>query len=79
MGEPAKRCATYEDLLAVPNHLVAELINGTLITNPRPTARHARASSSLGGELYGPFDRGKGGPGGWSFWMSPSSISTATS
>jgi Uma2 family endonuclease len=65
MGDPAKRRATYEDLLAVPEHLVAELINGALITNPRPAARHARASSSLGGELYGPFDRGKGGPGGW--------------
>lgn len=65
MGDPAKRPATYEDLLAVPEHLVAELINGALIANPRPAARHARAASSLGGELYGPFDRGKGGPGGW--------------
>lgn len=65
MGDPAKRRATYEDLVAVPAHLVAELINGALITNPRPASRHARASSSLGGELYGPFDRGKGGPGGW--------------
>ena len=65
MGDPAKRRATYEDLLAVPEHLVAEIINGTLVTMPRPASRHARASSSLGGELYGPFDRGKGGPGGW--------------
>ncbi|MGH7284506.1 MAG: Uma2 family endonuclease, partial [Polyangiaceae bacterium] len=65
MGDPAKRRATYEDLLAVPKHLVAEIIHGTLITTPRPASRHARASSSLGGELYGPFDRGKGGPGGW--------------
>ena len=65
MGDPAKRRATYEDLVAVPAHLVAELINGALVTNPRPASRHARASSSLGGELYGPFDRGKGGPGGW--------------
>jgi Uma2 family endonuclease len=65
MGEPAKRRATYEDLLAVPKHLVAEIINGTLVTQPRPASRHARAASSLGGELYGPFDRGRGGPGGW--------------
>jgi Uma2 family endonuclease len=57
--------ATYEELLAVPKHLVAEIINGTLVTQPRPASRHARAASSLGGELYGPFDRGKGGPGGW--------------
>jgi Uma2 family endonuclease len=65
MGEPAKRRATYDDLLAVPKHLVAEIINGNLVTQPRPASRHARAASWLGGELHGPFDRGKGGPGGW--------------
>ncbi len=65
MGDPAKRRATYEDLLAVPAHLVAELINGVLITNPRPASRHALASSMLGVELGGAFHRGKGGPGGW--------------
>ncbi len=65
MGDPAKRRATYEDLLAVPEHLVAEILDGTLVTMPRPSAIHARASSRLGAELDGPFDRGKGGPGGW--------------
>jgi Uma2 family endonuclease len=65
MGDPAKRGATYEDLLAVPDHIVAELINGALITSPRPASRHALASSVLGSELTGPFHRGKGGPGGW--------------
>ena len=65
MGDPAKRRATYEDLRAVPENLVAEIIDGTLITMPRPASLHARASSRLGAELDGPFDRGKGGPGGW--------------
>jgi len=65
MGDPAKRRATYEDLLAVPEHVVAEIIDGSLRTHPRPASRHALASSSLGGELHGPFTRGKGGPGGW--------------
>jgi Uma2 family endonuclease len=65
MGEPAKRRATYEDLLAVPGHLVAEILSGVLITQPRPASLHARASSRLGVDLGGPFDRGKGGPGGW--------------
>ncbi len=65
MGDPAKRRATYDDLLAVPEHLVVEIIHGTLIALPRPAARHAWASSSLGGELHGPFMRGRGGPGGW--------------
>jgi Uma2 family endonuclease len=65
MGDPAKRRATYEDLLAVPKHLVAEIIHGALITHPRPASPHARAASRLGAELDRPFDRGKGGPGGW--------------
>jgi Uma2 family endonuclease len=65
MGAPAKRRATYEDLRAVPEHLVAEIIEGVLITHPRPAILHARAASRLGGTLDGPFDRGKGGPGGW--------------
>lgn len=70
MADPAPRPAipqpaTYEDLLAVPPHFVAELIGGRLITHPRPAPRHARASSSLGGALDGPFDKGHGGPGGW--------------
>jgi Uma2 family endonuclease len=65
MGDPAKRRATYEDVLAAPPHVVAEVIRGVLHTHPRPAVPHARASSRLGGELSGPFDRGKGGPGGW--------------
>ena len=65
MAAPAARRATYEDLVGVPSHLVAELIQGQLITSPRPAPQHARAASSLGGELHGPFDRGRGGPGGW--------------
>ncbi len=65
MGEPAKRRATYDDLLAVPAHLVAEILDGELVTQPRPASPHTRAASRLGAELDGPFDRGKGGPGGW--------------
>jgi Uma2 family endonuclease len=52
-------------LLAAPEHVVAEIINGELVTSPRPASLHALAASSLGGELYGPFQRGRGGPGGW--------------
>jgi Uma2 family endonuclease len=65
MSVPARRRATYEDLLAVPAHLVAELVDGELHTTPRPAPRHAIASSRLGSDLGGPFDRGRGGPGGW--------------
>lgn len=60
-----KRQSVYEAFLAVPPHRVAEIIHGELRTFPRPASRHARAASRLGNELGGPFDKGKGGPGGW--------------
>jgi Uma2 family endonuclease len=59
------RRATYDDLLQVPDHQVAEIVDGDLYASPRPAPRHARASSVLGGELGGPYDIGRGGPGGW--------------
>jgi Uma2 family endonuclease len=60
-----RRAATYEDLKEVPPHAVAEIVDGELYASPRPGAPHARTSSRLGGALDGPFDRGRGGPGGW--------------
>jgi len=65
MTELALRHATYEDLLKVPDNLVAELIDGELYTSPRPGRDHARTSSVLGARLTPPFDIGDGGPGGW--------------
>ena len=65
MGEPAKRRATYEDVLNAPSHKVAEIIDGELILSPRPAAPHAAATTALGEELGPPFKRGRGGPGGW--------------
>ncbi len=65
MSLAAKRGATYDDVLAAPENAVAEVLFGVLHTHPRPAARHTRASSRLGTELGGPFDRGRGGPGGW--------------
>jgi Uma2 family endonuclease len=65
MGNPAKRAATYEDVLRAPPHKVAEIIDGEMILRPRPAAPHAAAASALGEELGPPFKRGRGGPGGW--------------
>ncbi|HVT03779.1 MAG TPA: Uma2 family endonuclease [Thermoanaerobaculia bacterium] len=65
MTEIAARPATYEDLLKVPDHLVAEIIDGELYTSPRPASPHARASSVLGGVLVNTYDLGTSGPGGW--------------
>ncbi|MGH7965864.1 MAG: Uma2 family endonuclease [Candidatus Binatia bacterium] len=65
--EPARRRATYEDLLQVPDLFIAEIIDGELITSPRPASPHARAVSIIGRDID-PFDRSPGrpgGPGGW--------------
>ncbi len=45
--ERERRPATYEDLLKVPDNLVAEILDGELYASPRPTPRHADASSEL--------------------------------
>jgi Uma2 family endonuclease len=68
-----KRRATYEDLMQVPDHLVAEIIDGELVTSPRPAIPHARATSVIGQDL-GPMDRKPGdprGPGGWWILFEP--------
>jgi Uma2 family endonuclease len=49
----------------VPEHLVAEILDGELHTHPRPAPRHALAFSNLTGALIEPFGKGRGGPGGW--------------
>ncbi len=61
----AERLARYEDLFDLPENMVGEIIDGQLHTHPRPAPGHARASSGLGSDLGQPFDRGRGGPGGW--------------
>ena len=63
--------ATYQDVLDAPAHQVAEIINGTLHTHPRPAPTHGEASSNLGFELGPPFGRGRGGPGGWRIHFEP--------
>ena len=67
----ARRRATEDDLLAVPEHLVGELIDGELIVSPRPAIPHSLAASVLGSDLNGPFHRGRGGPGGWWIFFEP--------
>lgn len=71
MVQAARKRATYEDVLATPAHVVAEVLSGVLHTHPRPATAHAVAQGELYGELRGPFQRGKGGPGGWVFLLEP--------
>lgn len=52
MADPAIRRATYEDIIALPEHVTGE------------TGPHTFVASALGGDLVGLFGR-RGGPGGW--------------
>ena len=63
--ERPERRATYQDVIDAPAHRVAEVVEGTLYTHPRPAMPHALASSALGAKIGDPFNFGKGGPGGW--------------
>lgn len=65
MSETAKQAASYADILNLPEHLVGEILAGQLHTHPRPGPKHAIAYSGLGGNLWNPYQYGKGGPGGW--------------
>jgi Uma2 family endonuclease len=71
MQDIPKRRATYAELEAVPPHLVAEIIGGELVTHPRPAPRQASTAAALTDELVGPFQKGRGGPGGWVFMIEP--------
>jgi Uma2 family endonuclease len=65
MRLPSDRPATFKDLESVPEGKNGEIIDGTLYVSPRPAPVHVIASSALGSELGGPFQVGRGGPGGW--------------
>ena len=72
MMEPASQTSNlYGQLSALPENLVGEIVNGRLHTRPRPSGPHAVAESSLGDELIGPYQKGKGGPGGWWIIIEP--------
>ena len=66
-NDPAVEAA----FLAVPDDMIAEILDGELYTQPRPARRHTKVASELGVELGPPFSRGKGGPGGWIIRFEP--------
>lgn len=65
--DPARRIATYEDLLALPEGVRAEILGGEIVTEPAPLPEHSRLQGALRRFVGGPFDDddGHGGPGGW--------------
>lgn len=63
----ARKLASYEDLLALPEDVRAEVIRGAIEVAPAPLPRHAKVQGALRGFIGKPFDDddGAGGPGGW--------------
>lgn len=61
----------YEQLLALPERLTGEIIDGELFAHPRPAGRHINAEMGLGANLRLPFQSGRGGPGGWWILVEP--------
>jgi len=71
MPDTVRKPATYADLEAVPEHLVAEILFGNLVTHPRPTRRHGGAASAVGATVVSAYQFGVRGPGGWIFVDEP--------
>lgn len=65
MTQPALHPARYEDLFDLPENVIGQIIQGQLIALPRPTPRHALVTSEIGMSIGNPFQKGRGGPGGW--------------
>ena len=66
MGNPADRVATYVDLRDVPDNMVGEILNGELVTHPRPAPRHSHTASAIGAFIFSSFNHKQNkGDGGW--------------
>ncbi len=73
MGGARRKPVTYDDLVRVPEHLVAEIVGGELFTSPRPTAPHALATTGIVQDLSD-FHGTPGDPtrrGGWWILFEP--------
>jgi Uma2 family endonuclease len=67
VSAPSRKLATYADLIARPGDQRAEIIGGDIIVQPSPTPAHQSTIGEIYAELRSPFQRGRGGPGGW--WL----------
>jgi Uma2 family endonuclease len=71
MASLARKPATYEDLLKLPDDKIGEIVDGELSASPRPAGRHASCAFTLSTEIGPPFQAKRGGPGGWLFMFEP--------
>lgn len=60
-----KKPAAYDDIRALPETMVGELIGGELIASPLLSPAQSIVVGALLGELLKPFQCSIGGPGGW--------------
>ncbi|MEW6168133.1 MAG: Uma2 family endonuclease [Pseudomonadota bacterium] len=67
----ARQPATQADLARLPEHLVGEIIDGELHSQPRPSGPHGVTEAELMTDLGSAFGRGRGGPGGWWILIEP--------
>jgi hypothetical protein len=67
----SKHPATYRDVLDQPEHMVAEIVAGTLYLSPLPPPRGALAKSGLGARLGVAQEKDAGQGGGWWVTVSP--------
>lgn len=66
MGKTLAR-SVYDEWLALGEGVRAEIVEGRIVTMPRPTPAHASIARAVCRFVGGPFhdDDGYGGPGGW--------------
>lgn len=57
MAERARARATYQDVLAAPERMIAEIIDGDLHTSPRLSPLHAHAKTAIGSTVFSAFSR----------------------
>jgi len=71
MSQETAKKATYADLCDLPDNVVGEIVDGDLVATPRPSYRHGNVAAGLVDEIRSPFQRGRGGPGGWWILVEP--------
>jgi Uma2 family endonuclease len=71
MTDPARRRATYQDVLDAPDDKIAEIVHGELYLSSRPRFKHSSVAASLTVELGARFQHGRGEPGGWVLLFEP--------
>ena len=71
LGNHPPARATYQDVLDAPPHMVAEILEGKLYMNPRPTLKHGSATFILLTNLANAYQHTITGPCRWLFIPEP--------